>query len=604
MPLDPLERELSELLASPTPGAPLDDDDAAAAGPQVAVTVAEQVVALLGAYGVERIFMNPGTDTAPLQEALVSLEARGVAVPSVVLCPYESVALAAAHGYWKMTRRPQCVMVHVDVGTQNLGAMLHDAFRDRAGVVVIAGKAPYSIDERVPGARDRPIHWQQDVPDQIGIVRGYTKWAVELARADMAERTIGRALQIAEASPPGPTYITVARDVLMEPPAPRPENRGRRYRPPAKTGLEESTARDVARRIAGAERPLIVTSAVGRDPRAAEALRALVELAGIPVAGTSEAISLPWTHPQWVRGEERTAALVAAADLLLVVECDVPWLPGRVLPAEGACIVQLDPDPVRADMPLWSYPADISLQADSAVALGQLREQLQVAAGIDGTLPARWAARSHWHETSSHPGDRSGSVRGDPDAIPGAIDVVSTLNQFLRDDDIVIDESVTNAGAVHEHLVRTLPGTFLSAGGPGLGWALGGAIGVKLARPHARVVAIVGDGSFLFAVPTAALLVAAQAHVPFVAIVLNNRGYVAAERPVFNLFPDGVSVRRGRAIATYFEATVDFAGLAGACGAFGATVRTCGELAGALEQAFGAEADGRAGVLDVILGDR
>ena len=113
--------------------------------PEAAENCAEEVLLALHDHGVEFLFLNPGTDSAPLQEALAALGARGAAVPHVVTCSFESVALAAAHGFFQVTGRPQAVFVHVDVGTQNLGAMVHNVLRDRAGVVVLAGKTPYGI---------------------------------------------------------------------------------------------------------------------------------------------------------------------------------------------------------------------------------------------------------------------------------------------------------------------------------------------------------------------------------------------------------------------------------------------------------------------------
>ena len=100
------------------------------------------------AHGVECLFMNPGTDTIPIQEALSKLEQLGEPVPRTVLCLFELVALAAAHGYYQATGRPQAVLVHVDVGTQNLGGMLHNAQRGRAAVLISAGRTPYTTDSR------------------------------------------------------------------------------------------------------------------------------------------------------------------------------------------------------------------------------------------------------------------------------------------------------------------------------------------------------------------------------------------------------------------------------------------------------------------------
>src|SRR5947209_6031026 len=164
-------------------------------------TGAEAIFQLLVACGVEYVFLNPGTDTAPIQEALVALSGDGERVPTLVPCLYENVAIAAAHGYFLVTRKPQLVVVHVDVGTQNLGGNVHDAMRGQAGVVIVAGRSPYTVDGVLPGSRDRAIQWQQDVTDQIGIVRSYVKWSHELSRVDTLHQLVPRAVQMAASEP-------------------------------------------------------------------------------------------------------------------------------------------------------------------------------------------------------------------------------------------------------------------------------------------------------------------------------------------------------------------------------------------------------------------
>src|SRR5918998_827921 len=119
---------------------------------------AEGFVEALVSQGVECLFLNPGTDTFPVQEALSKREQLGRTVPRTVLCLFEIVALAAAHGYYAATGRPQAVLVHVDVGTQNLGSMLHNAQRGRAAVVIVAGRAPYTTDPEERGSRSSYIH--------------------------------------------------------------------------------------------------------------------------------------------------------------------------------------------------------------------------------------------------------------------------------------------------------------------------------------------------------------------------------------------------------------------------------------------------------------
>ena len=115
---------------------------------------AEEILYLLGVHGVDILFLNPGTDSAPLQEAGVALTERGVAIPRIIVCTFEGVALAAAHGHWQASRRLQAVFVHVDVGTQNLGALVHNVLRDRGGGVVLAGK---TLTPRTPTRPARAI---------------------------------------------------------------------------------------------------------------------------------------------------------------------------------------------------------------------------------------------------------------------------------------------------------------------------------------------------------------------------------------------------------------------------------------------------------------
>src|SRR3712207_6456449 len=159
---------------------------------------AEAYLVALVSQGVDCLFLNPGTDTFPVQEAAAKLRALGRPAPRVVLCPFETVALAAAHGYFAATGRPQAVLVHVDVGTQNLGSMVHNAQRGRIGVVISAGRAPYPTAPRQRGTRDDYIHWFQEQRDQHSIVRNYTKWDYELRRADQVGEVVARAFQIAQ----------------------------------------------------------------------------------------------------------------------------------------------------------------------------------------------------------------------------------------------------------------------------------------------------------------------------------------------------------------------------------------------------------------------
>ncbi|MCW2912893.1 MAG: acetolactate synthase [Actinomycetia bacterium] len=548
-------------------------------------TTAEHLLWLLGEHGVEHLFLNPGTDSAPLQEAMAVLTEAKVTIPRIITCSFESVALAAAHGYWQVTRRPQCVFVHVDVGTQNLGAMMHNVMRDQAGVIVIAGKTPYGEDPDSLGGRAHPINWQQDVPDQAGIVRGYAKWIMEITRSDMLPRAIGRAVQVATGGRPGAAYLMVSRDVLMDPPA-GDLGRTTRYavaRPPA---ADAETVRWIAGRLVEAERPLLVTSKVGRRSEGFAAVTRLTDLVGLRVIDTPESgcLNIASSHPMNVRSAPEAQQLVRDADLILVVDSDVPWIPKFAQPRDDATIIQVDADPLKTDMPLWTFPVDVAVTADGATALGQLVQHLEEL-GRDALEHPRTADAV--------------APAGEPDGPMTAHEVVESLNAVLLPDDIVVEEAVTNAGVLHQALERSLPGTLYGAGSPGLGWGLGGAVGVSMASPGRRVVTVVGDGSFMFGVPTAALCLAAEAGAPILVVVLNNDGYRASRLPVFDLFPEGLSATQGDAVGTRFAYPPDFAAVARACHADGERVRDRAELIPALQRALLAVDSGRSAVVDV-----
>ena len=178
---------------------------------------------------------------------------------------------------------------------------------------------------------------------------------------------------------------------------------------------------------------------------------------------------------------------------------------------------------------------------------------------------------------------------------------MSALNQVIDAEDIVIEEAVTNAPAVYEGLERTLPCTLTGPTGPGLGWALGGSLGVKLARPDRRVIAVTGDGSFLFGVPTSALTMAAEWGTPFLAVILNNKGYRASRLPVYGLFPEGVSARRRTAVGTRFTWAPDYPALAAACHAHGERVEKAEDLVPALRRALAALDKGQAAVVECVI---
>jgi acetolactate synthase-1/2/3 large subunit len=476
-------------------------------------------------------------------------------------------------------------MVHVDVGTQNLGSMVHNAARGEAGVVIIAGRTPSTAHGEEPGGRDSGVHWLQDVPDQAGVVRPYVKHVADLARPATLVRQLRRAFQVAAAPPAGPVYLTAARETLVAPVPDAPPLPPDRFAPPAAPAANRAELARAARLLAQASRPVIVTTRAGRDPDAVAALVALAEHLGAPVADTHERVNFPSTHPAYLgRGGSRDA--LARADAVLVVDAPVPWVPQLGGPPDDATVVVLDLDPLHASMPAWSYPVDVALQCAPASGLRDLLVELQAAA----------PARSAWYSAPAVTPPAPGS-----DGLATA-DVATALAELLTPDDIIVEESTTNAEPFRTELARTVPGTYFRSGGSALGWGLGAALGAKLAAPDRRVVSVIGDGAFLFAEPAAALWSMQECDAPVLIVVLRNGGYAASRKPVFDLFPDGRSAATGEVVGTLFRDSPDLAALGRAAGAHGEHVSAREDLAPALRRAVEVVDTGQAAVVVVEVG--
>lgn len=562
---------------------------------------AEAFVEMLNANGVDYIFLNPGTDTFPVQEALAKFQAQEKRVPKVILSLHESVAMSAAHGHFMLSGRPQVVFVHVDLGTQQVGGALHNAQRGRIGVVLCAGRAPWTQDGSRRGQRSGMIHWIQEQFDQAAIVRGYVKWDYEVRLADNLHQVVQRAFQVASASPPGPVYLSLPREVLMEKLEHLEVPEVARHGAPAAPQADAALLEEAAQILAQAKNPLIIAGSPGRNPSAVAALVALAEALGAPVVTSDLRMNFPSAHPLWAGALANP--YLREADAILVIDHDVPYIPGVVRPRPGAKIIQIDLDPVKPTIPMWFFPVDISLHADSAKAIPVL------AAALEGhlTAPARAAARARQErhgqqQQARREGWSQGALRLAAQRPISPDWLGYCIAQAVGEEDIVLNEAVTSSGFVSRHLARTRPGTIFGSGGSSLGWGLGAALGAKLAAPDRTVVSLMGDGSFVFGCPTAALWAADAYHVPFLTVIFNNQAYNAPKASLRTDYgPSSYSERTGAWVGMDIAPSPEYALVAQACRAYGETVEDPAQLPGALQRGLERVRAGQAAVLDVRL---
>lgn len=546
--------------------------------------------------GVTHLFANFGSDHPAIIEALAADRERGVDTPVVILCPHEATALSAAHGFAAATGRPQAVFVHTDVGTANLGGAVHNAARSRVPVFVFAGLTPYTLEGELPGGRNTFVNALQDVADQHGLVRPYVKWSYDLRTAVNVPQVVHRALQIATSAPAGPVYVTAAREVL-EQAAPAARIAVAQWRPVAPSPAPEETIDEIAAALAGASRPLVITTSLGRRHENVARLVALAERLGLAVVEfNAEYVNFPRDHR--LHAGDDPHRLLAEADVVLAIDSRVPWVAVQGRPSPEAAVFVVDEDPLQETLPLWYAPADRFVRADTGLVLDQLLARC-------GPEPdAAATARAEAVERDARAARRAGEAEVAADILAARLtpaSVARILSELLDEEAVVLNESISVAPTVWKHLLRSRPGTLHANGGSSLGWSGGAALGVKLADPGRTVVTIVGDGTFFLAEPASAAWVAHRYGLPTLTVVLDNGGWNATKRNLDRLHPRGVAARTDRYWVN-LEQSADFGGVSAAAGeAWSAIVTEFDGLADILREGLSLVADGRSAVVTVRL---
>lgn len=446
------------------------------------------------------------------------------------------VAMSMADGYARLTNKPQAVIVHVDVGTQGFGAAVHNASTGRAPILLFAGLSPFTLEGEMRGSRTEYIHWIQDVPDQKQILSQYMRYSAELRTGKNVKQMVNRALQFARSAPQGPVYLCGAREVMEE--DIEPYSVQQKYWAPVELGgLPGHGVRDVAEALAGAREPLVVTGYAGRDHRIPAALVELADaVPGLRVLDTGGSdMCFPASHPGWVGLRFGRDDVIASADVIVVLDCDVPWIPTGCRPRPDAKVFHVDCDPLKQMMPVFYIDAEQRYRADSLLATQQVTEYLKTDEALRTKTTGAEAARRGEARRQSHRrrlADIESRARPADSGEFGTGYLSRRLKEVCPKETIWAIEAVTNTAFVHDNLQPDEPGSWINCGGGGLGWSGGGALGIKLATDAESggpgkgkfVVQIVGDGTFLFSVPGSVYWIAHRYGIPVLTIVLNNEG--------------------------------------------------------------------------------
>jgi benzoylformate decarboxylase len=451
----------------------------------VSVTVRDAVFRLLREAGMTTIFGNPGSTELPMFRGFPD-DFR------YVLALQEAVALGMADGFAQATRSAALVNLHSAVGTGHALGNLFTAYRNGTPIVVIAGQQARAI---LPY---RPFLFAEQAAE---FPKPDVKYSVEPARAEDVPAAIAEAWRIAMTPPCGPTFVSVPVDDWDRPAA--------FVELPAPDALPAGNLGEVAQALTNAASPVFVVGAQAARDGAWDEVIALAERHRAPVwvAPMAARNPFPEDHPLFAgfltAAREPIVAALTGHDLILVLGAPVFTYhvegTGPHIPA-GARLFQITEDPALAEVAAVGTPI-----------LGNVRDAAAIL--LNAPAPVR---------PEPKPRPRPSDPISEPltDAW-----LLSRLSALRPPASIIVEEAPSSRAAMHDLLPILTPDSFYTCASGGLGHALPAAIGIALARPGEKVIALLGDGSAMYAIQ--GLWTAAQLRLPVSFIIVNNGRYEA-----------------------------------------------------------------------------
>jgi benzoylformate decarboxylase len=508
------------------------------------LTVKAATFDLLRAFGIRRIFGNPGSTELPfLSDWPDDID--------YVLGLQEASVIGMADGYAQATRNAGFVNLHSAAGVGNALGNIFTAHRNQTPLVITAGQQARSI---LPL---QPFLFAERASE---FPRPYVKFAVEPARAEDVPAAIARAYYTAMQPPCGPTFVSVPIDDWTKPAEAieaRDVTRAFGPDPDAIKGLAEA--------IAASETPAFV---VGPAVDRAEAVDLMVRLAektraAVWVSPFSARCSFPERHPQFAGFLHASPGQLSEAlrghDLVVVIGAPVFTfhVEGHASIFDGTTtLFQITDDPGAAAVtPIGT--SIIATMKPALAALIEIVEESKRAPPKGRVLPPAPAAS---------------------DPIPAGF-LLHSLSAAMPDDAVLVEEAPSHRPAMQNVMPMRGQDSFYTMASGGLGHGLPAAVGVALGRPNVRTVCLVGDGSAMYSIQ--ALWTAAQRKLPLTVVVINNQGYGAMRS-----FSQVMQVRN---VPGLDMPGLDFVKIAQGMGCDAARVTKSSELARALKRALAHE---------------
>ncbi len=470
-------------------------------------------LALLKENGVSTLFGNPGTTELPIMHALTEQEDIGY-----VMGLQESIVVAMADGYARASGQLAAVNVHVAPGLGNAIGTLYTAHNSGSPVLITAGQQ-----EQGHGLTE-PLLYAPLVPMAQPVV----KWAVEVNRIEDLPRIVHRAAKVAMTEPTGPVFISLPGDILNTEAA---LEIGQATQVDTATRPTQRAVDQLATRLLAAKSPVIIA---GQEVVTSDAFDEVADFAttlGAPVyqQTVNTGSHFPSEHPAYMgslnRNQVYVRELLDEYDVMVCVGADVLRM---------SVYSETDPLPpttavVQIGLRDWelgkNYAAEVAFNTDVKATLPDLIEALQRLGGEDNAAAAKARidalAERNWTAQRAKAREKALAHQS---ASPMAPDwLMMSLVDNLPDNAIVVDEGITTTQPLLSFLPFRHRYDYFGNVSGGIGWGIAAAVGVQLAQPDSRVVAVIGDGSSMYSIQ--ALWSAAKHKLPMTFVIANNGGY-------------------------------------------------------------------------------
>lgn len=525
-------------------------------------TVGHVIGAALKQYGVPYVPAIPGHGNWNILDAFND-EGSDVPVLNVF---HEQCAVHMADGHYRAVGKPIAAITSIGPGTANTLMGLSNCMNDSTAMLLITGAvATHMVGHGVVQELDR-----NNTPEFTALSGQVTKRAFNLSQPDQTAFTMHRAFNAMMTGRPGPVHIEVPCDVQGLETEIGPQDLKNRL-PTGQIRPDQIAIELAIEMLLNAERPVIVAGGGTIASGGTDALTKLVDRLAIPVAYTwSGKGSLSEDHPMDAGnvghpGTISANKLCSEADVILSLGCrftdwsSSSWRKGVSFAIPSSRLIQVDIDAREIGK---NYPCDVGIVADvrlmledinAGVSDEQARKARERRTHIE-SLPKLW---SRWDDMMKS--------RREHNTLPTTMTrTVNEMRRVLPRNGICVVGSGHSQGVVKQEFTTFAPRTHITPGSYSpMGWAQPAALGVKLARPDAPVVCVLGDGDFMMSAQE--LATAARYDIPVIYIILNNAGFISIR--------DGQDALLGRNIGSEWRSKktgefieIDYVAMAKSCG--------------------------------------